>query len=1144
MIALFSLFDAAHRSAVPHTEACTGPGQRILFPCKARFTRAGSRHTGRMFRGVGFPRVLLALLLSAASMTSLAQGFGSISGVISDPTGALVPAVTVTATQTQTGTRTEVTANNSGAYVFPSMPPAEYTIAATATGFQSYLQSGVVLLANQAATVNIQLKLGSTSELVTVEANAVQVDTTTGTLSQVIDRQSVNELPLNGRNAAALTTLVAGVVAAPSDGTDKGNTKTFPEAVPISANGSRSDQTNYLLDGGNNMDEYTMANGPFPFPDALQEFSVQTSNYNAEYGQSAGAVVNIITKSGGSKFHGDAFEYLRNGVFNARNYFATSVDPLKRHQFGGTIGGPVKIPHFVSGSRTFFFFGYQRTNLKDQQGGSSAFVPTQANLRGDFSSLLSATDPNNPQGKVIKVLDPVTGLQFANNQIPLSRLDPAALAFAKDLPSSTTNGQVSYRTPLLQTFNEYITRVDHDLTSKDHLFVHYYYNDFLLNGTLDTSNLLTYKDAAHIRYHSALISETHTFRSNLLNNLIVNYTRETSARKPQSDTVSIADFGVKIWQPAEKAIQQVAITGFFSLGDAPTAVFERNNYTLADDMHYVKGNHNFGFGVHVELTKNDISNLFQQPGLFTFNATNTNYAAASYVLGYLSAFTQGNGQYFGNRATFAGYYAQDNWKVNKRLSLTYGLRYEPFYPYNEVYNRLEQFNPTAYLAGTRSTVYPNAPNGLFFPGDPGVPKNGVNGSYTNFMPRVGFNVDVFGDGRTVVRGGGGSFYDTRQPGIQNTPASDVTPFSIALTLTQPKGSFSNPYLSTTNPFPAPSPPPANTIFPAPVTAYTFNPEFHVPVTYDWNLTVEQQFTSSLVSRLSYVASHSTHLFTSVELNPATYNGTKTSADTRRRYPGYTHIVENNMGGNANYQSLQAVLQQRFSHGLTFLFNYTFSKALDNIPYASNNSFAQPGQSYVLPVYTPGYKLLDTGRSDFDRRHNVSASYLWTLPSLRTGPGFLHALVNGWKMSGIVQVSSGLPLTITSSADLSGTGLLKDRAVVVNGVQPYGSGGCNTTSVSCVNFIAPGAFTTPIPGTAGNVRKGSLQGPGYTDSDTGLQKFINVTERYRFQFRAEHFNVLNHTNLGNPVTGVSSAGFGSIKSSNDPRIAQLALKFLF
>ena len=575
-------------------------------------------------------------------------------------------------------------------------------------------------------------------------------------------------------------------------------------------------------------------------------------------------------------------------------------------------------------------------------------------------------------------------------------------------------------------------------------------------------------------------------------------------------------------------------------------------------MHYVRGHHNFGFGVHLELTKNDISNLYQQPGLFSFNATNTNYAAASFVLGYLSAFTQGNGQYFGNRATFAGYYAQDSWKIQRRLTLNYGIRYEPFYPYNEVKGRLEQFNVGNWAAGTTSKVYPNAPAGIIFPGDAGMPRDGVYPIYTHVMPRLGFNFDAFGDGRTVFRGGGGVFFDTRQPGIQNTPASDVTPFSIALTLTQPKGPFSNPYLGTTNPFPAPSPPPTNTPFPRPVTVFTFNPNFPIPVTYAWNLAVEQQLARGLISRIAYVGSSSTHLFTSLERNPAPICNTTTSADTRRIYnqaPGtpltctpsptvnFSSIVETNMGGNSNYHSLQASLQQQLSHGVSFLLNYTFAKSLDNLPYASNNSFAQPGQSYALPVYLPNFRALDIGRSDFDRRHYFSASYLWALPSLRGSWRPLHVLTNDWNLTGIVAVQSGQPITLTVTSDQSGTGLLKDRALIVPGVAAYGAGGCNNIKTACVNWINPAAFTTPAKGTEGNVTKGSLQGPKYVDWDAGLQKFFPVSERYRFQFRAEYFNLLNHTNLLAPTTAIG-AGFGSIRSANDPRIAQLALKFQF
>ena len=1088
---------------------------------------------------------LILVLLGGVPSSLLGQSFGSISGTVADSTGAMIPSATVTAMQTQTGTTTVVRSNSSGEYVFPSLPPSAYSISAAVPGFESYLQKGIVLLANQSETVNIVLKLGQTSEVVTVAADAVQVDTTTGTLSSVVNQQSVVDLPLNGRNAAALMTQVGGVVTAPNDGTDKGVTKSFPEAIEVSANGSRSDQTNYMLDGGNNVDEYTMANGPFPFPDALQEFSMQTSNYSAEYGQSAGAVVNIVTKSGGSAYHGDLFEFVRNGMFNARNHFATLVDPLHRNQFGGTVGGPVKIPHLISGKHTFFFFGYQKNIIHDLQGGSSAYVPTQANLGGDFSALLSASNPNNPQNKVINILDPTTGKQFPGNIIPSGRLNSSSLLFAKDLPQSTTNGQVFYQSPLIQNFNEYLARGDHDFGTHDHMFVHYYYNDFRQQGSLNTSNLLTYADADHIRFQSSLISETHTFRDNLLNSLVVNYTHEVSARAPQSDTLDVSAFGVNIWLPTLKAIQSIAATGFFGVGDAPTAEFQRNNYTLGDDLHLVKGHHNFSFGPHIELTKDDINNLYQQPGLFTFNSTNTNYALASFDLGYLYSFIQGNGQYFNNRDTFQGYYAQDNWKMSNRFSLTYGIRYEPFHPYNEIYNRLEQFNPTAYATAKVSSVYVNAPPGLYFPGDPGMPTRGVNSVYTNVEPRIGFNLDIFGDGKTILRGGGGTFYDTRQPGILDSAASDVTPFSISELLTLPAGSFSNPYQGITNPFPAPTPPPKNTAFPLPVTVYTFNPSFHVPVTYDWNLTVEQELTKSMIARISYVGSHSSHLFTSVELNPAVYTaGSNVTTNLRRLYePDYSSIIESNMGGNGRFQSMQLVLRQRMSHGLAFVANYQWSKALDNLPYQTNNSFAQTGQSYVYPVYMPNFKALDRGRSDFDTRQNLSASYEEQFPTLRTGPGVVRYILNGWSNTGLFQANTGLPYTVSVSSDISQTGILKDRAQqLVPNSQVYGSGACK--SQPCVNWMIPSSFTLPATGTFGNVPKNTFSAPGYFDWDTALLRDFTITERYRFQFRAEYFNVVNKTDLGAPVSSLTAAGFGSITSSLNPRIAQFALKFLF
>src|SRR5208283_4704208 len=331
----------------------------------------------------------LPLVLLVLSTQSLAQGYGTISGTVSDPSGAMISSATVTATQTLTGTVTKTKSGGYGNYVFPTLLPSKYSISISAAGFENYTQTGITLEADQALTINIHLKVGSQTQTVTISADAPQIDTTTGTLSQVIDQEAVGNLPLNGRAAATLVTLVAGVVDATNEGNgvNQGSGKTFSGSLlsPVqvaSVNGTLPNQDNFLLDGGNNLDEMTNVNDPYPMPDAVQEFSVQTSNYNAEFGQSAGAVVNIVTKSGGEQFHGDLFEFLRNGFFNAESHFSPvgTQDTLHRHQFGGTIGGPVIIPHFSTGASTQFFFGYQHTLIHQGSASNTFTSPTAAEV--------------------------------------------------------------------------------------------------------------------------------------------------------------------------------------------------------------------------------------------------------------------------------------------------------------------------------------------------------------------------------------------------------------------------------------------------------------------------------------------------------------------------------------------------------------------------------------------------------------------------------------------------------------------------------------------------------------------------------------------------------------------------------------------
>lgn len=1098
------------------------------------------------------------------------QGLGSINGTVTDSTGAIIPGADVTATQASTGIAQKTTTNAAGFFVFPSLAPSTYNLTVTYAGFAAYLEKGLQLRADAAVTSNVILKAGAAEQTVTVSAQAAQVDTTTGTLAQVIGTAQVNQLPLNGRNAAQLTELVAGVAAAPATAADQGSTKSFPSVVAVTINGTRVGQTNYLLDGGNNVDEYTNVNDPFPMPDALQEFSVQTSNYNAEYGQNAGGVVNIITKSGTSQYHGNIFEFVRNRVFNAANYFSYSnnvktVDPLKRNQFGGTFGGPVKIPYLYHGNKAFFFVGYQKTINRDvSPAATAATLPTPAQLDGTFA---------NESACIVNPLQPShvypctqTGTTPAGKPIYSSTVNPADYSSASQklltylpLSQENANGTYAFLTPNDFNYQEFEARYDQELGAKDRLVVRYFQDSYHLDGVLNLTDLLTYADQADIKYYNSLISESHTFSDRILNNIILSYQIENSARGPLPGGIDVGDLGVNIFQPAFKQINSIATTGYFTIGGNPQAFFQRANYTLADDVHVELGQHNIAFGFHGETSKIDINNLYRQPGTFTFNANNVNDPIASFLFGYVYEFQQASGQFFNGRNNFYGTYLQDSWKINRRFTANYGLRYEPFTPWRESQGRMGSFFPALWAAGTHSVIYPLAPAGLLFAGDKGFNPNGIDVELKHFMPRLGFAWDVFGTGKTSVRGGAGLFFDSRINSTLFNIYTNSSPFITNVDVTNAGGqniTFTDPYGSygTPNPFPAPQPPPATSPIP-PQPFLTYDPfrGFQDPRTVSYNLTVEQQLNPGLSMRLAYVGEESRHQTNSVEINPF-INGVRIY-----NQPGctlnnscYTQpITEANTGGNTNYNSLQISVEQRLHRGLTVLGNYTWSKALDNMVLNNGATSIGAGSSYVYPINVPNFKKLDYGPSDFDHRNVASISYVYDIPHvLGESPAALRYVVNGWETTGLFAYTSGDPLTIvSSSANNSGSGQQRDRAVLIG--KPYGGTACSPTA-HCKNYLNPASFTNNPVGTYGTVAKGSFVGPQYADWDVSLARHFHIYERLDLQFRAEYFNILNHTNFGDPNSTATNSNFGQITSTapqnsdvtNNPRIAQLSLKLLF
>ena len=1094
---------------------------------------------------------LLAFLLVPSLV--LAQGLGTVVGTVTDPSGGVVPNAKVTLVNEGTAASRDTVTDAQGYYVFPSLRPATYVLKVEVTGFATFSRKGIMLQADESATVNVPLGLAQTGQEVTVEANQSQVNTTTSTLSEVVDTRRIVDLPLDGRNAASLALVTAGTLLAPNaNGADQGNTKTFPGAVLVNSNGARSNQTNYRLDGASNTDIYTNVNQPFPNPDALQEFSVQTSSYSAKYGGNAGGVVNIVTKGGTNDLHGTGFEFVRNADFNARNFFAPRRDPLKRNQFGGTLGGPIALPRLYNGkNKTFFFLSYQGTRIHTVGSTSSEYVPTTADMNGDFSAYLSASNPANALGKATQVIDPLTGTPFPNNQIPTSRFDPASVAFTKYLPIAPSGSGLTYYTlPTIQDFDEATVRMDHAIGSNDHLSGRYFYDRFNNVGFLDLSNYPAQSADAIINAHNFMLNETHVFSQTFLSDFHASVIREVSARGPAGGSIDATQLGSKIWQaPGDHIIEGLSVSSFFSVGQSDPASFTRDQYALNEDLSLVRAKHSMSFGASSLRAWVLIRNQFHQPGNFGFTADVTNLSMASYFLGYLRTFLQGNGEFKDNRINTFGLYFQDDWHASRKLTLNIGMRYDPFFPWKETKGRIEIFSPSAYAAGTTSSVFTNAPPGLLFPGDPSVPQYGNKPNYKNFQPRFGFAYDVEGNAKTSIRGGFGMFYDSLQNGIYNNRFVDTSPFSVQVNLNPvnpnpPISSyvtFSTPYQGITNPFPAPYPPPKNIAFPLPDLAASYDlghgGVYQTPVTYQWNLSIERQLPGDWMVRGAYVGSHSSHGMENVELSPNVYPTGK------HLYPQYSDIAMVMNDINANYNSMQLTAQKRFSKGFTILANYTWAKAIDDWPYGQDITTVVAGGNSPIPWNMPGRHQYDRGPADFDRTQRLVASFVYQTPALKGSPAVLRYLAGGWGVNGIFTAQTGSPFTPTYGKDASGTALSTDRPVLLDS-HVYGSGACGTQA-PCVDWLVASAFGAPAVGTYGNIGKGALRGPKSITYNGGLTKdFPLTTERMKLQFRAEFFNLFNRVNLNNPASSLTGAGFGRITGAGDPRIGQLALKFLF
>lgn len=1099
--------------------------------------------------------MLILTLTAAGSGAAWAQvATSQISGTVRDQSGAAVPDADITVTQTDTALVRATKSGGDGSYTMPNLPVGPYRMNVTKSGFKASVQSGIVLQVDSNPVINVTMSIGSVSESVVVEALASMVETHEGGIGQVIDHQSVVDLPLNGRQATDLIFLSGGATTAPAG--DLNTNKNYPTQT-ISVGGGLPNAISYLMDGASNNDPFNNLNLPFPFPDALQEFKVETSAIPAQYGQHAAAAVNVVTKSGTNSFHGDIFEFFRNGVFNARDFFAASRDSLKRNQFGGTVGGPIRK------DQLFFFLGYQGTIVKSDPPSTTANIPTQAMLSGDFTAFASAACQGSNK---------TLGAPFQNNQISPTLLSVPAVNLAKRLPVSQANpcGLVTYGIVNDNSEHQVLGRVDYQVSAKHQLFGRYFFANYQNPVTTDPNNALTAnKTGVDDQSQSFVLGDNYSFLPNLIASFHATVNR-THAYRVVPEYFAPSDLGVAMHN-AVPGFMGITVASGFSLGAGGTnpGYFNSTAYQLAEDVNLIKGAHQIAFGVnYIRAIMNSLNNR-PTNGQFTFSSVTgcancSGIALADLMIGTVSGgFVQGGRVYDNDRSHLIGMYFQDSWKVNSRMTVNAGVRWEPFLPETNRNGFVEHFDPARFAAGTRSPAYTNSPAGLMYPGDPGFPgTSNIFSKKGQFAPRVGLVFDPKGDGKMTIRASYGIFYDTPQLFFYTRFANNP-PWGAQISL--PLVSFANPWATYPGGDPFPGLYTVNKNMPFPFAGVYVNMPLHTnpPNVQQWNLSVQRQFGSSLLLSANYFGNSTTHMWTGVEANPALpVPGATLASENQHRLlylqnPSqgqyFSTIGQVDDGGKSSYHGMLVTVQRRMTNHFSALTNFTWSHCLSD-----PETTELTGPTYV----NPNSRKMDRANCSSDRRRIFNLAVVANSPAL--GGRMMKAVTGGWQFSTLIRYQSGNYATVVSGSDLNLSGIGSQRpnqisnsvilAQATPGSQRFSVQYLNAASAAATGGITKGAFSTVGIGLGqfGSLGPLNVANPFMVQVDMKLARNFKIREHQGLEFRWEVFNVPNRVNFAAPNLTLSSGTFGQITSdingsssqAGDPRIMQLALKFVF
>jgi len=1052
----------------------------------------------------------LALVVSIASAQTPT---GQILGTVRDATGLVTQGTVVVILNDQTGQRFETRSNETGDYLIGALVSGQYTITVEREGFKKFVRQGVSVTSFQNVRVDAALEVGAVTQSVIVVGEAPLVDTRNSTVGNLVDDKRIVDLPLNGRNVLSFASIIPGVTRTSITGA---NDVSFSQQR-ININGNRAYSTNIQLDGGSMFYAHRGQSLNMPPPDAVEEIKVVSAGVTAEYGRGT-AVISALTKSGTNEMHGSLWNYFRNDALDARRSSDLSKAKLRYNQFGGTIGGP------IVKNRLFYFGSFQGIRTRQDASSSSAFPPTQAERRGDFSA-------SNPAP-----MDPTNNQPFPGRIIPTSRFDPVAVKLLEKIPlPNDASGRLAGLTPTPTTGDNIVGKFDWTATQNDRLSFRYYFD--YVRGVMAFPVVVS--PGSNIPGYSPSPSSTD------IQGMTLNYTRNwtpailmtargsfTRFTYDEAGGVrqTLADLGARNFidagAPSPPRLPQIVVNGRFSASPGKDRQRVGSTYDYAGDGTWLRGAHEFKWGVQVLRTGYLTFNNLASSGRFVFDGTFSRNNMADYLLGRIVSFTQNSLSQQGGKYYIPSFYLQDNYKIRRRLTLNLGLRWEIYTPWREDNGQMAMFVP-----GARSKKFPTAPVGFIYQDDA---EHIYKTDAVNIGPRIGFAWDIFGDGKTSIRGGYSVSYD----GLQSEfLLSGNQPYSLSVEIRN-AGTLSEPYANTRNPFPY-TVDPSNAVYslPASIGGHLTAP-FEAAYVQNVSFTIQRQLTATWMTQAGYIGNYGRKLPLQNEFNPALYipgQSTTGNTDARRRLaPTYRGFFGSSWDSNSSYNALQTMVTKRLSRGFTLIGHYTWSKAIDDA--CTQETLDQCRQQ------DPFNRLGSRGLGEFDRRHVAVLNYLWELPFQSDHP-LLKQTVSGWQIAGINTFQSGNPLTITTGSDVSLTGVGYDRPDLIGDPKLPGD---RSTADKMFRWFDANAFRRNAAGTYGNAGRSIVRAPGSWNWDISFQKTFRLrAERHRLEFRADFFNLLNHANLSAPATTFNTTqSFGRITSTGGARVTQFALRYEF